>query len=96
MATSKALTTANILPILKKSGFVTTENIVPILKKAGFATKDDVKEIVGNEVRGSERRMIRKMGAMRRDLAIRISKLATDTPTYKEFKELKEKSKSYI
>ncbi len=101
MSTSKALTTENIVPVLKKAGFLTKEdkkdlitksNVVGILKEAGFATKDDVE----NSVKASERRIVRRMNVIKRDLTQRIATVAINTPTRKEFNELKAKTKSYI
>jgi|SRR3989344_3484840 len=50
-----------------------------------MATKDDLK----NEILASERRIVRRLGKVKADLAGRIASLALTTPTIKEFKELK-------
>ena len=91
MTISKALTTENIVPILKRAGFVTKDDLTNFAKKSdlkNLATKDDIL--------ASERRMKFRMGKIRNDLALRIAKLATETPTYKEFETFKRASKSYL
>ena len=96
MAISKALTTENIVPILKEAGFITKDNMVPILKEAGFATKDDVENSIMASEKRVTKKLIRKLNEVKRDLTQKIANLATTTPTYKEFKQLEQKIKSYV
>ncbi|OGM21611.1 hypothetical protein A2714_02145 [Candidatus Woesebacteria bacterium RIFCSPHIGHO2_01_FULL_38_9] len=65
-----------------------------------MATKDDIlaserklrSELASkDDVLASERRLKLRMGKMKNELAIRIVKLAVDTPTSKEFEDLKRK-----
>lgn len=68
---------------MKNSKQLTEEGLVRILKELHIATKEDILT--------SERRTKLRMGKMRNDLASRIAKLATSTPTNRQFDELSKK-----
>lgn len=76
---------------MPKKAFVTKEDLLSALEESGFASKDDVKSIVSSELKASEKRIIRMMRTEHRKIRTDISKLATTSPTHKQFIELKEK-----
>ena len=61
------------------------------LQEIGVATKKDVKEIIQTEVQAAEKKISRKMRAEHKIIRKEISQLATSSPTYKQFTDLKTK-----
>ncbi len=76
---------------MAKKVLFTKEELLSALKESGITTKSDVKSIVSSELEAHKKRIHRMMRAEHRKIRLDISKLATSSPTYKQFVELKEK-----
>ena len=66
---------------------LTKSELIATLREIKVATKDDIE----TSVEGSERRMKRYIGKIKREIMTTMSKLALTTPTKTEFNELKQK-----
>ena len=93
MAEEKPLTKSILLTTLKEAGFATKEDVKQIVKELvpsivneqiksnSLATKEDVKQ----QIQASERRIIRRLGVVKRDLAQRIATVTIVSPTMIQF-----------
>ena len=93
MADEKPLTKLELLAVLKVAGVVTKDDLKNFATKEDLkklATKDDLKALEG-KIDSLERRLKLRMGKHKMEILMAMAKLATTTPTRKEFEELKGK-----
>lgn len=64
---------------------LTISTLVSTLKKLGIVTKTDLK----SSLEGLERRLVRRMNKQKREIMTAMAKLALNSPSRKEFDELK-------
>ena len=95
MPDNKHLTKSELLEVIKDLGIATKSDLREIISEEvaskSLVSKGELQKIISKEIAGSERRIKRRMGKEHNEIKTRIAKVATTTPTYKEFKELKEK-----
>lgn len=106
MGKDKPITTIpELVSALKRAGYATKDDLKTFATRddfKNFATKDDVREIVGAEIENRrlatkgdlqklERSLKRRMGKDHNEIKVNISKVATSSPTYDQFKDLKQK-----
>jgi hypothetical protein len=98
MTNEKPLTKTTFLSTLKEAGLATKDDLKAMEARQDkkYAAKEDLEKLATkDDLLKTERRLKRRMGQHRNEIIVRIGKLATSTPSRKEFDELKAEVKPF-